>query len=160
MISPRPGPLWLRFAERPARSMVLTGLAATIIVGISLALNGTAVVGWQAATRSTAAFAYGFWLLALNSSALGGGLGFAWVAAMAATSNDAAIERLGRVRWRRLHLAGQILLFGIFAITYAGRVANDRAFWPGLALLLGALGIRLAAALQSARLRSRILPTE
>lgn len=96
----------------------------------------------------------------LDGSFWGGALGFVLVAAMALTSNDAAIERLGRRRWRALHRTGMAWLFVIYAVTYAGRVARDPAWWPGLALLVAALAIRLAAALQSRSLRSSTLPIE
>jgi methionine sulfoxide reductase heme-binding subunit len=181
-------------------------------MALSLGLNGTAAVGWHAAARSTAIFAYGFWLFAFsasplavlfpnsttravlirrraiglaftsslgvhalailrlatleseillpNLSVLGGALGIVFVGAMAATSNDAAIRRLGRARWRQLHQAGQIFLLGVFAVIYGGRFAEDFSYWPGVALLVGAFGLRGAARLQSERLRSTRLPTE
>lgn len=212
MTPARPAPLWLRWAAPPRRAVVTTGIAGVALVAGTLALNGTAAVGWHAATRATAIFTYGFWLLAFTASALaalfpnpttrillarrrglglafattlgihglailrlaslergilepnvsviGGGLGMALVAAMALTSNDAAVRRLGRTRWRRLHLFGQIFIAGVFAVTYGGRLAEDPSYWPAVALFALAMGLRVAAALQSARLRSRTLPTE
>lgn len=91
---------------------------------------------------------------------VGGALGFVLMAAMAATSTDAAQARLGRSAWHALHRTGQIVLFGIYLFTYAGRVAVDTAWWPGLTALLAALAIRLVAALQSRSLRSSTLPIE
>jgi DMSO/TMAO reductase YedYZ heme-binding membrane subunit len=212
MLPSRPGPLWLRWANRPLWSFLWIGLAASLVVLASVGLNGRAAVGWHAATRSTAVFMYGFWLLAFTASALatllpnsttravlarrrgiglgfaaalgvhglailrlatleaeiltpslqlfGGALGFLLVAAMVATSNDAAVRQLGPARWHRIHLSGQIFLAGVFALTYAGLVFDDPSFWPGLALLVGALGLRAAAFVQSDRLRKRMLPTE
>lgn len=96
----------------------------------------------------------------LDTSFWGGALGFAFVVAMALSSNDAAVARLGRRRWRALHRTGLAWLFVIYAVTYAGRVAHDPAWWPGLALLAGALAVRVAAALQSRSLRSSTLPIE
>jgi sulfoxide reductase heme-binding subunit YedZ len=90
----------------------------------------------------------------------GGLLGFVFVVAMAATSNEAAVRRLGRRGWRALHRAGMVWLFVIYAATYAGRVARDPGWWPGLALLVAALAVRLAGALQSRSLRSSTLPIE
>jgi DMSO/TMAO reductase YedYZ heme-binding membrane subunit len=85
-----------------------------------------------------------------------GGGAFAAMFAMVATSNDAAVRRLGK-RWRRLHTVGVHWLWFVFTLSYAGRVLGGRlAFVPLLAAALGALGLRLAAA--RARRRSRPAP--
>ena len=89
-----------------------------------------------------------------------GAFGFVLVIAMAATSNDAAQRLLGGRGWRGLHRFGQIYLFAIFAVTYAGRVAAQPAYWSAVFLLIAALAIRLAAPFQSRSLRSRTLPIE
>jgi DMSO/TMAO reductase YedYZ heme-binding membrane subunit len=66
-----------------------------------------------------------------------GGGGFVAIALLAATSNDAAVRRLGVARWRRLHRAGVYFLWAIFTITLVGR--------PVLVGVLGAaLLLRLA----------------
>ena len=62
--------------------------------------------------------------------------------------------------FKSLDLNGQLYLAGVYFVTYAGRVAEDLAYWPGLAILLAAIGLRIAAFVQSDRLRSRMLPTE
>lgn len=205
-------PLWLAWANRPACAVACAfAMALAVLLG-TLALNGTAALGWRIATRHTAQLAFPLFLVAFLASsiarlwpgplsrallarrrALGlafataqlvhgatillyarhaqavlapdfnfvaGAVGFLLVGAMAATSNDAAVQRLGPRRWRALHRTGQVYLFVIFAVTYAGRVARDPAWWPGLALLVAALAIRLAAAIQSRSLRSRTLPIE
>ncbi len=101
-------------------------------------------------------------LLTPDVSFFGGALGFVFVAAMAATSNDAAQRALGGRAWRTLHRSGQWVLFAIFVVTWAGRLAEAVRPLPAAALLaLGlALGLRIAAALQSRSLRSRTLPIE
>lgn len=84
-----------------------------------------------------------------------GGGAFLMMFAMAATSNDAAVRRLGR-NWRRLHRTGVHWLWLVFTFSYAGRVAEGRlAFVPLLALALAALGLRIAAWRSRARARSR-----
>lgn len=79
---------------------------------------------------------------------IGGGAGYLLIAAMALTSNDAAQHRLG-ANWRRLHLTGSWVVWGIFLNSYAGRVAEGREprwMFAGLALLLvAAAGLRIAA---------------
>jgi DMSO/TMAO reductase YedYZ heme-binding membrane subunit len=47
-----------------------------------------------------------------------GGLGFVFIAAMAATSSDAAVRALGRTRWTALHRTGAWYVWFIFAYTF------------------------------------------
>lgn len=76
---------------------------------------------------------------------VGGGLGYAFIAAMAATSTDAAVRRLGARRWRLLHRTGMWVIFVIFAQSYLGRSLAEPAYAPlGLAIA-GALGLRVTA---------------
>ncbi len=49
---------------------------------------------------------------------VGGGLGFVFIAAMAATSSDAALRKLGRARWTLLHRTGIWYVWFIFAFTF------------------------------------------
>lgn len=81
-----------------------------------------------------------------DASLVVGGLGYAFIAAMAATSNDASQRALGVRGWTRLHRTGAYLVWFIFAFTYAGRVAEQGpAFVPALVTALAALGLRIAA---------------
>jgi DMSO/TMAO reductase YedYZ heme-binding membrane subunit len=80
-----------------------------------------------------------------------GGGAFLVMWAMAATSHDAAVRRLG-ARWRQLHRVGIHWLWFVFAFTYAGRVAAGQLFFlPFLAAALGGLGLRVAARRARAR---------
>jgi DMSO/TMAO reductase YedYZ heme-binding membrane subunit len=74
---------------------------------------------------------------------VGGGTGYLLIAAMAATSSDAAVKRLGTRRWRALHLAGLWVVFGIFAQSYIPRALANPHYVPAAALLVGALVVRL-----------------
>ena len=56
---------------------------------------------------------------------VGGTLAYLWVVVMALTSTDAAVARLGAVRWRRLHLGGMHFLWAIFTVGYLGRVLRQ-----------------------------------
>jgi methionine sulfoxide reductase heme-binding subunit len=88
-----------------------------------------------------------------SAIAVGGGAYLAMFA-MAATSNDAAVRRLGRW-WSRLHRVGVHWLWFVFAFTYASRIAaGNRAFVPFEAVALAALALRIAAA---RRRRPRLL---
>jgi methionine sulfoxide reductase heme-binding subunit len=80
---------------------------------------------------------------------IGGGIGYVFVVAMAATSNDGWIRRLGAKRWRLLHATGGWIVFGIFAVSYAGALAiKPLGAVPGVVLLALALAIRAAVAVR------------
>lgn len=71
-----------------------------------------------------------------------GGGAYLTMFAMAATSTDAAVRRLGR-NWKRLHAFGIHYLWFVFAFSYYGRVAaGDASYAPLLALALTGLGLR------------------
>ena len=74
---------------------------------------------------------------------IGGGTGYLLIAAMAATSNDASVKRLGLRRWRALHLTGLWVVFGIFAQSYLPRAFNNPNYLPPAALLVAALIVRI-----------------
>lgn len=81
----------------------------------------------------------------LNAVTLvGGGLAYAFVLAMAATSNDASVRRLGARRWRALHTVGGWYVWLIFTQSYAPRAAANPAYVPFAALLVGVAGLRIA----------------
>ena len=76
-----------------------------------------------------------------------GALAYALLYAMAATSTDAAMRKLGR-NWKRLHSVGIHYLWLIFTLTYAVRTLDPETQIEGVvgtALALGALGLRIAA---------------
>jgi DMSO/TMAO reductase YedYZ heme-binding membrane subunit len=77
---------------------------------------------------------------------LGGGGAFVAMFALVATSNDAAVRRLGK-SWRRIHKVGVHWLWFIFAFSYFGRVAEGQLFFvPFFGAALAGLGLRIAAA--------------
>jgi hypothetical protein len=120
----------IAFLARPARQLWRTDATAFALrnrryFGVSMAvshlIHGLAIV----------------WLLRAFPSAyqadattlLGGGLGFAFIAAMAATSSDAAFQALGRARWQALHRTGAWYLWFVFAFTFVPDPAHG---WDGL----------------------------
>lgn len=89
-----------------------------------------------------------------------GGFGYVLLAAMALTSTDGAVRRLGPRTWRRLHSVGLYYLWFIFTYTYFGRVMRSPEtveYWVLLTTALGALAFRLAAP-ALARLRTAPRP--
>jgi DMSO/TMAO reductase YedYZ heme-binding membrane subunit len=82
---------------------------------------------------------------------VGGGFGYAMLAAMAATSSDAAVRALGARRWRLLHRVGIWTLFLIFASNYLPAPLHDARYAPAALALVGALALRVAAAARGRR---------
>jgi sulfoxide reductase heme-binding subunit YedZ len=81
-------------------------------------------------------------------AAIGGGLAYALMFAMAATSNDRAVAWLGARRWQRLHTIGIWYLWLIFAQSYIGRLVMpdpNPAHWLLAGAFLAALVLRLTA---------------
>jgi len=83
---------------------------------------------------------------------VGGGLAYFFVFAMALTSSDRAQARLGRRRWRGLHLVGSWVIWFIFAQSYLLRASMDLAYLPFAVAVIAVVGLRVAPRL---RLRSR-----
>jgi len=82
---------------------------------------------------------------------IGGGLAYVFIAAMAATSFDAAVTWLGRRRWQRLHTVGAYYIWFIFLQSYVPRALESVAYVPVAFLLIGALVVRLVAQRRGSR---------
>jgi len=86
--------------------------------------------------------------------ATGGGMvGYLLLIAMTITSFDGPARALGRARWRVLHTAGICTLFVIFLVTYAGHLGHAPIAAVPVALLLGALALRVIAWTRTRRRR-------
>jgi len=76
---------------------------------------------------------------------VGGGLAYVFMFAMAATSNDASVRRLGLKRWQRLHTVGGWLIWFVFAQSYVPRaVLEDPQYLPLATVTLAVPVLRLA----------------
>ena len=85
-----------------------------------------------------------------------GGGAYLTLYAMAATSTDAAVRRLGR-NWRRLHTFGVYYLWFVFAVTYGLRtLERGSGYAPFFAAALFALGLRFLARRPRARRKEPI----
>lgn len=109
----------IAFLARPARQLSRTDATAFAIknrryFGVSMAvshgIHGLAIV-WL-----FTAFPSAYQVNAVTLA--GGGLGFVFIAALAATSSDAAFKALGRARWTLLHRTGVWYLWFVFAFTF------------------------------------------
>lgn len=73
-----------------------------------------------------------------------GGFGYVLLFAMAATSFDGAVARLGRRRWALLHKTGMYYLWFLFVISYLPRaVVESPGYWLLAGPLLAAAALRL-----------------
>lgn len=87
-----------------------------------------------------------------DAATIGGGVGMLWIAALAATSNDAAVGRLGPRAWKRLHTGALHFLWIVYLVTYGGRVAESGpTYLPGLVAVLALPALRAAALWQRRR---------
>jgi methionine sulfoxide reductase heme-binding subunit len=109
-------------------------------VGLSFAISHAIHLG---AILTLAATVPGFAADVSLTTIIGGGTAYVLIAAMALTSNDTAVRRLGRRRWRALHLTGLWVVFGIFVSSYGGRALHNPNYVPHAALLAAALIVRL-----------------
>lgn len=85
---------------------------------------------------------------------VGGGMAYVFLTAMVATSLDRTAAALGRRWWERLHKVGGYYIWGIFFQSYLPRMLITSIFYaPAVALLAGALGLRIYAWWQTRRSR-------
>jgi sulfoxide reductase heme-binding subunit YedZ len=134
------------FLARPLRQLWRSEASAFLLrnrryfgvsMALSHALHGAAIV----------------WLLAgfpgayeANALTLAfGGLGFVFVAALAATSSDAAVAALGRARWTLLHRTGVWYLWFIFWFTFPPQQGWDALHVVAVAAFTAAPLVRAAA---------------
>ena len=72
-----------------------------------------------------------------------GGLGYAFILAMAATSFDTTAAWLGPRRWKVLHTSGVYYIWSVFTLTLLGGVMHDPLSLFSVTLLAAALLLRL-----------------
>jgi hypothetical protein len=76
---------------------------------------------------------------------IGGGLAYVFIAAMTATSFDRTAAMIGPRAWKILHTVGSYYIWLIFANSYIGRALAMPEYIPAAALVVIALGLRIAA---------------
>jgi sulfoxide reductase heme-binding subunit YedZ len=76
---------------------------------------------------------------------IGGGLAYVFIAAMTATSFDRTAQMIGPRAWKILHTVGSYCIWLIFANSYIGRALAMPEYIPAAALVVLALGLRIAA---------------
>lgn len=76
---------------------------------------------------------------------IGGGLAYAFIAAMTATSFDRTAGMIGPRAWKILHTAGAYYIWIIFANSYIGRALAMPEYIPAAAIVVLALVLNIAA---------------
>lgn len=93
-----------------------------------------------------------------NPVTIGTGLlAYAFIIAMSATSFDRAARWIGPRAWRWLHTAGLYYIWISFVVAYGKRIAQGPFYGIAVALLLGALALRIVVKLRAARTAARPL---
>jgi sulfoxide reductase heme-binding subunit YedZ len=78
-----------------------------------------------------------------------GGIGYGFIAAMAATSYDATANAIGPQAWRLLHTSGTYDLWFQFLVSFGKRIPGMPNYSWFLPPLLAAMALRIVAALQA-----------
>jgi DMSO/TMAO reductase YedYZ heme-binding membrane subunit len=82
-----------------------------------------------------------------------GGLAYAFIAAMTATSFDRTARALGPRAWNALHTTGSYYVWLIFANSYISRALMTPEYILPAALVIAALALRIAARIARARVQ-------
>jgi DMSO/TMAO reductase YedYZ heme-binding membrane subunit len=135
---------WQRI-RRSAASRWL--LANRRYVGVSFAVSHALHLAFIIALANTAAFRRDDEIE--TTTLIFGGLGYVFIAAMAATSFDRTAAWIGRRAWRRLHTVGAYYVWAIFVLSYVPRAVMAPAYAPLALVLFAALGLRLAARMRA-----------
>jgi DMSO/TMAO reductase YedYZ heme-binding membrane subunit len=80
-----------------------------------------------------------------TATLIGGGLAYVFIALLAATSFDGAVRRLGVRTWRGLHKSGMYYIWALFTFSYLPRALVSAPFIAPTLMLVGVLGLRIAA---------------
>jgi sulfoxide reductase heme-binding subunit YedZ len=102
---------WTRWQRRNRRYLGVTFAASHALHGI--AILGFAVMDPAGYAAATSAGSYIF-----------GGIGYAFIIAMTATSFDRTAQALGRRAWRTLHLVGGYYLLFQFTVSFGKRIPD------------------------------------
>jgi DMSO/TMAO reductase YedYZ heme-binding membrane subunit len=123
---------WTRWQRRNRRYLGLSFAASHGLHAIAIAAFARMDPPGFAAATSAASFIFG-------------GIGYAAIIAMTATSFDRTAEMLGPRAWRTLHLMGGYYLWFQFMVSFGMRVPAMPAYAAFLVPLLAVMALRLVA---------------
>lgn len=131
---------WTRWQRQNRRYLGVAFAASHFLhLGVILALGQVAPAALAALTTPI--------------SWIGGGLAYLFIAAMTLTSFDRTARLIGPRAWKILHAAGSYYVCLVFANSYIGRALTIPEYVPAAALVVLALGLRIAAAVARSRTR-------
>jgi methionine sulfoxide reductase heme-binding subunit len=123
---------WTRWQRRNRRYLGLSFAAShglhAVAIGVFAALDPAGFAG----ATSLASYVFG-------------GIGYAFITAMAATSFDRTAAAIGSRAWRSLHLAGGYYLLLQFMVSFGKRIPDMPLYSLFLIPLLAVLALRLIA---------------
>src|SRR4051794_29217305 len=123
---------WTRWQRRNRRYLGVTFAASHAIHAVAIA--GFAIMDPAGYATATSAASYVF-----------GGLGYAFIIAMAATSFDRTAVVIGPRAWRMLHLSGGYFLWFQFMVAFGKRIPEMPLYVLFLIPLLAVMALRLIA---------------
>jgi DMSO/TMAO reductase YedYZ heme-binding membrane subunit len=137
---------WTRWQRRNRRALGVTFAASHGIHAIAIACFAEMAPADYMAATSAASYVFG-------------GIGYAFIIAMTATSFDRSAELVGPRAWRILHLSGGYYLWFQFMVSFGKRIPGMPLYSLFLVPLLAVMALRLIAMAsartpQTARARS------
>jgi methionine sulfoxide reductase heme-binding subunit len=123
---------WTRWQRRNRRTLGVTFATSHGIHAVVIACFAIMDPAAYAATTSTASYIFG-------------GIGYAFIFAMAATSFDRTAAAIGPRAWRVLHLTGGYYLWFQFMVAFGKRIPDMPLYPLFLVPLLAVMALRLIA---------------
>src|SRR5712672_3824535 len=123
---------WTRWQRRNRRYLGVTFAASHAIHAVVIVCFAMMDPAGYAAATSTASYIFG-------------GIGYAFIIAMAATSFDRTAAAIGPHAWRILHLAGGYYLWFQFMVAFGKRIPDMPLYALFLIPLLAVMALRLIA---------------
>jgi sulfoxide reductase heme-binding subunit YedZ len=123
---------WTRWQRRNRRTLGVTFAASHGIHAIAIACFATMDPAGFAAATSAVSYIFG-------------GIGYAFIIAMAATSFDRSAAAIGPRAWRMLHLTGGYYLWFQFMVSFGKRIPDMPLYALFLLPLLAVMALRLVS---------------
>jgi methionine sulfoxide reductase heme-binding subunit len=123
---------WTRWQRRNRRTLGVTFAASHGIHAIAIACFAVMAPADYMAATSAASYIFG-------------GIGYAFIIAMTATSFDRSAEMISPRAWRTLHLTGGYYLWFQFMVSFGKRIPGMPLYWLFLIPLLAVMALRLIA---------------
>jgi sulfoxide reductase heme-binding subunit YedZ len=123
---------WTRWQRRNRRTLGVTFAASHAIHAVAIVCFAMADPAGYAGATSAASYVFG-------------GIGYAFIIAMAATSFDRAATAIGPRVWRILHLTGGYYLLFQFMVAFGKRIPDMPLYGLFLIPLLAVMALRLIA---------------